>query len=160
MILTLLLFSCSVEKRAQKKVAWLLSKDLMDDNCARLYPNRDSLIVRDSVSTDTLILDSTVYLRDTVLKDGQIIYREKKCPPVQVITKTIRHDSVIYRTNTAEVERLKGEVLEKEKVIKEKDQLIVQKDRKAEKNDWWKIACLITWGVMAAGIAFKIAKKV
>lgn len=159
-IISILLFSCSVEKRAQKKVSWLLSRDLMDDNCARLYPNRDSVVVRDSITRDTTYQDSAVYLRDTVYRDGDTIYREKKCPPVKIITNTIRKDSIIYRTNTAEVERLKGEILEKEKIIKEKDQLIVQKDKKAEKNDWWKWACLITWALIAIGITFKIAKKV
>lgn len=155
-----MLFSCNVEKQAQKKVSWLLAHDLMDDNCARLYPIRDSIVVRDSTSFDTLYVDSDVFIRDTIEREGKIVYIEKKCPPHQVITNTIRRDSIIYQSNTAEEERLKGEVLKKEKIIQAKDETIVAKDKKIDKNNWWKIACVITWCLIVVYVVLKIKKVV
>lgn len=155
-LLILLLFaSCNVEKRTQKKVAWLIAHDKLDDVCARVYPVRDSIVVKDSVSFDTLYLENEVYLRDTVFREGQTIYREKKCPPVTVVTKTVTKDSIIYRRNTAEEERLKGEILIKENNLIVKDETINKQQAKIDKNDWWKTACLITWFTMLLGFVFR-----
>jgi hypothetical protein len=155
LLIILLLVSCSVEKQAQKKTAWLIAHDKLDDVCARIYPVKDSLVVRNSVSFDTLYVENEVFIRDTVTREGRTVYIEKKCPPHQVITKVVNRDSIIYRTNTAEVERLKGEVLSKEKQIKEKDNTIIGKDKKIDKNDWWKWACLITWFAIVLGGVFR-----
>jgi hypothetical protein len=155
----LLLASCNVEKKAQKKVGWLLAHDLMDDNCARLYPNRDSSFVRDTVIRRDTITGQPFIIRDTVPCPGgkeTILYRYHECPPVRTIIEYHTRDSIIYRTNTAEVERMKGEVLGKEKQLREKDDLIIKKDAKIDKNDWWKWACLITWMVMLLSIIFRL----
>lgn len=155
-----LLASCSAERQAQKKVAWLVSHDMMDDACARLYPVQDSIVVRDSVSYDTVLQETDVYIRDTqfVEREGrvEVIYREKKCPPHQVVTKTAIQERFIYRTNTAEEERLKGQILTRENTIKQKDALIVAKDKKIDQREWWKMACLITWAVIGLGVVFRL----
>jgi hypothetical protein len=150
-----LLFSCSTEKKAQRKVAWLLSKDLMDDNCSRLYPNHDSVI--NSIHFDTLYVDGEpVILRDTVFQKGDTIIKviTKQCPPERIITKY--HDSIIYRTNTAEVERMKRELLYLQNQIKAKDDIIIKQQEKIDKNDWWKMAALITWFTILLGIVFRL----
>jgi hypothetical protein len=157
-IFTAFLFSCNVEKQANKKVAWLLAHDLMDDNCARLFPVRDSLVVRDSTSFDTLYVENEVFIRDTIIKEGKVIYIEKKCPPHQVITKIVTRDSIIYKRQTSEEDRLKGEILKKEKLIAEKDAMIIAKDKKIDKNNWWKIACIITWALIVIYVVIKIKK--
>jgi hypothetical protein len=158
------LLGCSVDKKAQRKEAWLISKDKLDDICARVYPNHDSTIVKDSVRFDTLYKDGPeVILHDTVYSVGDTIVKviTKQCPPVQVITKTV-HDSVfIYRTNTAEVERLKGEVLAKEAQIKAKDDIVIKQQTKIDKNTWWEIACIITWSLFVLGfvVRFFVVKR-
>jgi len=150
-------FGCSVDKRAQKKTAWLIAHDQLDDICARVYPNRDSITKGDStVVFDTLYLNNDVYLRDTIVKDGDTIYREKKCPPNPVITKQVFIHDTLYRTNTADVDRLKGEILDREKQLKAKDDIVIKQQQKIDKNDWWKTACLITWFAMVLGIIARL----
>lgn len=160
-VAVLFLHSCSVDKKATKKEAWLIAHDKLDDICARVYPNHDSTIVKDSLSFDTLYVSNDVYLRDTVYRDGDTIYREKKCPPAQVITKYIYKDSIIYRTNTAEVERLKGELLAKDKQIKEKDDIVINQQKKIDRNDFWRMVCIITWSLIVLGfvVRFFVMKR-
>jgi hypothetical protein len=155
-IFALGLWSCSQQKQAAKKVNWLLSRDLMDDECARLYPNVDSISKGDTVTNfDTLYVENEVYIRDTVTKDGKIVYIEKKCPPHQTITVTkFLHDTV-YRTNTAEVNRLISILTAKDKQLKEKDDQIIKLQKNLHKDDWWKIACLITWFAIVLGGVFR-----
>lgn len=155
------LFSCSVEKRAAKKVSWLLAHDLMDDNCARLFPVIDSIVVKDSISFDTIYNEPEIII-DTVdcEKKDSIIYRYVKCPPHQVITNTIRKDSIIFKRNIAEEQRLESEIVKKEKIISEKDQMIVSKDKKIDKNNFWKLLCIITWSLIVIYGVLKIKKVV
>lgn len=150
----LLLTACSTEKKAQKKTAWLIAHDKLDDVCSRVYPNRDSTIYRDSISFDTLYLQNDVTVRDTVVK-GDTLFVEKKCPPERVITETV-HDSVfIYRTNTADVDRLKGDLLAKDKQIGQKDYIIIKQQEKIDKNDRWRVAAILTWCVVFTGFVFR-----
>lgn len=152
----LLLTACSVEKKTQRKVAYLIAHDKLDDVCSRVYPNHDSVVTKDSISFDTLFVESDPELiRDTIYK-GDTVFISSKCPPVQIITKVIYRDSIIYRTNTAEVERLKGVILEKEKVIAQKDDIIIRQQVKIDKNDWWKTACILSWCAMLLGIVFRL----
>lgn len=156
------LCSCSVERRAQKKTAWLLSKDLLDDICARQFPNHDSIVVKDSVRFDTLYVEGEeIIIQDTIYKKGDTILRilDKKCPRCPVLVKTVRKDSIIYRSNTSEIERLKGEILVKETQLKEKDNLINVIQGKVEKNRFWLIACLITWTLLVLYIVLRIKFK-
>lgn len=154
----LLLTSCSVERKTQRKTAWLISHDLLDDVCSRNFPVRDSVVTKDSVRFDTLYLDSEAeILHDTVVSQGDTVFRiiEKKCPPQIVLTKFVKRDSIIYRTNTAEVERLKGVILDKDKQIKAKDDIIINQQEKIDKNDWWKMAFLILAFVNVLGFVFR-----
>jgi hypothetical protein len=151
------LTGCSTEKKAAKKVSWLLAHDIMDDNCARLYPNRDSVIVVDSLKIDTLYKEGEI-IYDTIPcnKTDSIIYREHKCPPAQIITKLQRHDSIIYRTNTAEADRLNSIIQQKDRQLKEKDDIVINQQKKIDKNDWWKVAALLTWFAIVLGVVFRI----
>lgn len=150
-LIGIILASCSVERQAQRKTAWLIAHDKLDDVCARIYPPKDSLVVRDSVSFDTLYVENEVIYYDTVYRDGQMVVISKPCPPHQVITQTIRKDSLIYRTNTAEVDRMKGEVLEVQRQLKDKDSIIIKQQQNLDKDNWWKVACIITWALVGMG---------
>ncbi len=155
LLFVVLLFSCSTEKKAAKKVSWLLAHDLMDDNCARLYPNKDSVIVLDSTTTDTLFKEGEAFYDTIRLTNDSVIYVHHKCPPSQTITKVVRRDSTIYRTNGAEVARLTAIIQQKDRQIKEKDDIVIKQQKKIDKNDWWKIACLATWALIVLGGVFR-----
>jgi hypothetical protein len=153
---------CSEQKQATKKVSWLLAHDLMDDECARLYPVMDSLVKGDTiVNLDTLYLDNDVFIRDTILREGETVYIEKKCPPTQTITKKIFVVDTLYRESTAEVNRLNSIIQQKDRQAKEKDDIVINQQKKIDKNDWWKIAALATWALILVGgiIRFFVIKK-
>jgi hypothetical protein len=155
-IFALGLWSCSQQKQAAKKVNWLLARDMMATECARLYPNVDSIAKGDTVTNfDTLYVENEVYIRDTVTKDGKIVYIEMKCRQHQTVTVTkFLHDTV-YRTNTAEVNRLISIIQDKDRQIQQKEDSIINQQKKIDKNDWWKWACLITWFVIVLGGVFR-----
>jgi uncharacterized protein YpmS len=162
-VILLLLTGCSVEKKSQRKVAYLLAHDKMDEACARLFPVRDSVVTKDSTHFDTLYVENNPIIKtDTVYKNDTVfITQSVKCPPEKVITKTV-HDSVFtYRTNTAEVERLKGELLDKEAVIKAKDEVVLKQQVKIEALDKWKIYFIIlcSLNVLAFVVRFFVIKR-
>jgi hypothetical protein len=156
-IFALGLCSCSQQKQAAKKVNWLLARDLMDDECARLYPNVDSIVKGDTVTNfDTLYVENEVYIRDTVTKDGKIVYIEKKCPPHQTVTKTVFvKPDTIFRDNGKEKARLTSIIQQKDRQIKDKDDQVTKMQKNLDKDDWWKIACLITWFAIVLGGVFR-----
>jgi hypothetical protein len=163
-IIILLIFSsCSVEQRSKKAVNYLLTHDKLAAVCARVYPIHDSVTVKDSTHFDTLYVENNPIIKtDTVYKNDTVfITQSVKCPPEKVITKTV-HDSVLtYRTNTAEVERLKGELLDKDKVIKAKDDVVLKQQVKIEALDKWKIYFIIlcSLNVLAFVVRFFVIKR-
>jgi hypothetical protein len=152
------LCGCSQQKQAAKKTSWLLAHDLMDDECARLFPTKDSIIKGDTITNlDTLYLENDVYIRDTVVNEtGETIFIEKRCPPHQTITKRIFVVDTVFKTNTAEVEKWRSIVSGKDRQIKEKDDIVINQQKKIDNNDWWKVACLITWFSIVLGVVFRI----
>jgi hypothetical protein len=164
--LSSLLFSgCSVDKKAQKKVSWLLAHDKMDDACSRLYPNMDSISKGDSVVVfDTLYKEGPeVILNDTVYQVGDTVVKviTKQCPPERTIYKiTYIHDT-LYRSNTADLERLKGELLAKDGQIKAKDDIIIKQQQKIDKEDKWKVWFIIlaSLNVLAFVVRFFVIKR-
>ena len=153
-----LLSSCYSEKKAtsQFNKAVLSYPHIPLDYCAAQFPDKpDSVIIK----TDTLIniatMDSLVY--DTLTKDSSI-YR--------TIVKTqkiyIHKDSIIYRENKAEQQRLQLALNDCQtnnnlilKSNQDKDLIIAEWKGKAKKRWLW-IALLI--GGAAAFTAFKIFK--
>lgn len=161
-ILLLIIFtSCNVEKKAANKINWLLSKDKLSEACSRIYPSKDSIIVKDSIWKDT-IPGEVVILYDTVdcKKKDSIIYRAIKCPPCNSVIEYRVRDSIIYQRSTSEEGRLQSIINAKDKVIQEKDKIIIAKDKKIDKNDWWKIAFIILAGLNVIGVILKIKKVI
>lgn len=76
--------------------------------CAEQFPDKpDSVIVKTDTVTEIIVMDSLVFNTDTLIKDSiNVRYITK------VVTKTIRKDSIIYRENRAEQERLQLGLLE------------------------------------------------
>lgn len=166
LIIILTIFSgCNTEKQAQKKdtksVNWLLSRDKLDDFCLEIYPNKDSIVVRDSVSLDTLYLPVEIPGEDSIIHDS--IPCNKKCPPVMVVTKTIRKDSIIWQRD-AKYENvlldknrdLTKAVLNQTEKIKELEAIISNLKSKLQTRSFtmWGLALII-----ALIIGFKIYKS-
>jgi hypothetical protein len=160
----LFLFSCNTEKQLQKKekkyVSWLLANDKMADNCAELFPNVAGYEVRDSIYFDTLYLQS---LPDTILSkpDSDTVYVIKT--RIQPIIKTVQRDSIITIPNTAAERAWEikyNKLLELyTTTIKAKDEQITKLQASQDKDNWWKIACIITWAVIGLGIGLKFLVK-
>lgn len=154
LFIVLLLCSCSEQKQTAKKVSWLLARDKMPGECARLYPNKDSIIVRDSLHIDTLIQDGKV-IYDTVKCKDTIIYRQHSCPPAQVITKNIYHDSLIIRTDMKQVEALNSVIRAKDKQVSDKDDIIIKQQKKIDQNDKWRLWFFLLLGFNILAIVFR-----
>lgn len=137
----LTLCSCNAERKALDYAKSHPEK--FAEFCADEFPVKDSVIVRDSISFDTLYSENEVYIRDTsyIEKEGRTItiYKEKRCPPTKTITKTVRHDSLVIRRDTAKETALQ----------QERDAQVKRGDKLDRKYNWWMRACLITWLLVA-----------
>jgi len=160
-ILLIGLASCYNQKKAttQFNKAVLSYPKIPLDYCAAQFPDKpDSVIIK----TDTLIeiatMDSLVY--DTLLLNHDTTL-------IRTIVKTqkiyIKKDSIIYRENRAEQERLQLALFECQKnaglILQENNNLKASLAtwRKTAKTRWWWIALLI--GGFVGTIAIKIFGK-
>jgi hypothetical protein len=160
LIFIIFLFGCYNQKKAttQFNKAVLSYPKIPLYYCAERFPDKpDSVIVRTDTIINIATMDSLVY--DTLLLNHDTTL-------IRTIVKTqkiyIKKDSIIYRENKAEQERLRLELdkcqhnnnvlLDK---LDEKDKLIADWKKKA-KTRWLWIALLI--GGAAAYTAFKIWK--
>jgi hypothetical protein len=155
------LAGCNGEKKAQRKASYLIAHDKLGEFCNLLYPPKpDSIVVRDTTLFDT-IPGPQVTLYDTIHCKDSVIYRQIKCPPAQVIVKHERHDSTIYRDNPNQRAAYEQQLREKNKQIKAKDDIVKKQQVKIDKNDWWKVAALVTWFTIVLGfvIRFFVIKR-
>ena len=92
----------------QKATSYLDKKNELPKICADRYPVKDSIVIHDSIITDTMetfeTLIDTVHHADTVIITRTL--------PAKLITKTITQTKEIYKENTARIE-------EKNRVIDE-----------------------------------------
>lgn len=160
LIILLLFAGCDEQKQAAKKAAWLISHDRLGGVCNTMFPpHPDSVSVRDTMyKTDTLP-GKPIIVRDTVPCNGQTIIREIQCPPPQVINHYYSHDSIVWRDNpyvkAAYEETIRGQNI----IIKDKDELINRQQKRIDENNWWKIACIITWCGVLILIIIKLKVK-
>jgi len=157
------LVACNTEKKALSKTQIYLFKhpEFSAGYCAEQFPDKpDSVIIR----TDTLIeiatMDSLVY--DTLLLNHDTTL-------IRTIVKTVKiyinKDSIIYRENRAEQERLQLALLECEKTTAS----LVQKNTvlEQERNDWkgkarkrgWMFLGLIFLVIGAVGMRLYLKSK-
>jgi len=153
---------CYTENKARQQFskAVVAYPQLPLDYCADQFPDKpDSVIVKTDTLTEIIFMDSLVFNTDTLYRDSLgFKYRTV----TKVVTKTIRKDSIIYRENKAERERLNLMLIDCQKnnnvllaKLDEKDKIIADWKGKAKKRWLW-IALLI--GGAAAYTVFKVAK--
>ena len=159
-ILCLGLASCYTENKAKQQFnkAVLSYPKIPLDYCAAEFPDKpDSVIIRTDTIINIATMDSLVY--DTLLLNHDTTL-------IRTIVKTVKiyinKDSIIYRENTANVERCELVLREAQnnnnQLLKdnhEKDLVIADWKKKA-KTRWLWIALLI--GGAAAYTTFKIWK--
>ena len=160
-ILLIGLASCYNQKKAttQFNKAVLSYPKIPLDYCAEQFPDKpDSVIIRTDTIINIATMDSLVY--DTLLLNHDTTL-------IRTIVKTqkiyIKKDSIIYRENRAEQERLQLALFECQKnaglILQENNNLKTSLAtwRKTAKIRWWWIALLI--GGFVGTIAFKIFGK-
>jgi hypothetical protein len=160
------LMSCTtpkkVQKRIYKSVNTLKKYGALDSTCATEYPIRESIVYRDSVHFDTLYTEG-LHLIDTVYLDGKPIVIHRQCPDAQVVTKYVTKEVTKIQENTARVSMLQGNIEQLEGISEGKDKdIAVLKDRLGEakkSRNWWMIACLITWAIVALYVVLKMRTK-
>lgn len=118
------------------------------------FPPKETHSIDTLYSSDTLYqegppVDTTVFC-DTLYATK---YVALKCPPTKIIHDTVRINNTNWMIDGAAVSALE---LQHEKDVAEKKKLQEQFAATKDKLSWWKIACLITWGILGIGIAFKI----
>lgn len=140
-ILAVSFFSCLTP---QKAVGYLKKKHLLADTCAANFPVKDSLITRDSISYDTLIVGEPFYIFDTVEVGGVPIIIKEKCPPSQIITRTVYKDTTVWKKDMAQITALEGVVKKlQSQVDKKTGENTVMKEKVKGKNK------IILWLVIA-----------
>src|SRR5688572_30583352 len=104
LIILVLFSSCMTTQKAKN---FLEKNGDLDSICMEEFKPVDSIVIKDSVSFDTLYLETlssdTVEINDTV-------YITKTVP--KVITKTVSHTKEVFTENTARVKYLES-VIEK-----------------------------------------------
>lgn len=161
-ILCLGLASCYTENKARQQFskAVVAYPNIPLDYCAEQFPDKpDSVIVKTDTLTEIIFMDSLVFNTDTLFRDS-LGFKYRTI--TKVVTRTIRKDSIIYRENKAEQERLNLMLIDCQRnnnvlvsKLDDKDKLIADWKGKAKKRWLW-IALLI--GGAAAYTAFKIFK--
>lgn len=106
-ILTTIIFAgCMTTQKAKN---FLEKEGALDSICMEEYKPVDSIVIRDSISFDTLFLE-TVGQTDTVTKNDTVYIT--KTLPAKVITKTVTHTKEVFTENTARVKYLENRLSE------------------------------------------------
>lgn len=115
----------------QKAVSYLKKKNLLSDTCAANFPVKDSIVVRDSVSFDTLYLET---LPEDVIdfsKEDSVVKQQVRTQVKTIlVTKTVRHDSIIIRRDIAHESVLDKQISKQNFLIIEQDKTIAVKEAK------------------------------
>ena len=157
LIFLLIFTSCNAVKKAVKT---------FDDNppaaalyCADRFPVRDTVIKGDTVTTTDTVTNMLFFSDTTRVLDTIRITITK--PPV-TITRTRTVTDTIVRENTARIAVMQNTVAACQATVTARDAEITtlkaEYDKMKDKRNWWRIVCLITWGVMGVYIFLKVKK--
>jgi len=153
-IMILLLFSsCSTVQKA---------KQTLNDNprdaaeyCADKFPVKDSIVIRDSITTDTIYQGETFF--DTVYTtDTDTVTRTvTKVLPGKIITNTVTQVKEVFRENTATVAALQITVSDCLNEVNRKDKAITET---TDSRDTWKKKAKQRWWIIIALVALLLRK--
>lgn len=153
-ILGLALLSCNAEKQLQKAETRLSQAGRLASICTDRFPSRDSIIVRDSITTDTLLLGE--YIFDTIRVNDTIVIT-KKVPVVKTKYKT----QIVYRQDNAKAEAIalqleacNNEFAEISLGMLETQKALDQAKKDAKFYFWW------LWIVVVISLGFTFRKLI
>lgn len=161
LILFIGLIGCNKAQRQLEKTQLYLFKhpEFSAGYCAEQFPDKpDSVITNIDTVTEIQFIDSLV--TDTLLFNDTVRITEYK---IKTVTVTVRKDSIIYRENRAEQERLQLALLESQKNVTDliAKNTVLETDRNnwkgKAKTRWLWIALLIGGAVAYTG--FKLYSK-
>lgn len=160
LILLLGFVACNPLKKTQRYL--FEHPEFTAEICAENFPDKaDSVIIKTDTITEVIINDPIIEITDTAYFDTS------NCKPITILktkTITIRKDSIIYRENRAEQERLQLALISANKNITDliAKNTVLEQDR----NDWkgkaktrWLWIALLIGGAAAVAI-FKVIKAV
>lgn len=133
---------CTTVEKAKKK---------LDENpveagryCAEKFPVKDTVVfTEDSIHFDTIYVDQgEVPLIDTASKNDTIVITKTITLPGKVITKTVEHEKIVQKENTARVEALRQELANSNAQLSQSKTRV--SDMTALRNGW-RLKALITW---------------
>lgn len=123
------LLSCNTERQLQKAETRLAAAGRLAQVCAERYPAKDSIIVRDSTSFDTIYTEGVII--DTLKKTDTLPVPG----PIRVITRTVYRIKESYSTGSVQLEACRGQLAALNRIIASQQQSILAKDREIEE---WK----------------------
>jgi len=123
---------------------------------AAYYPCRDTVIVRDSIKSDTLYLQQ---LPDTVTTwRMDTVFHTITIPGItRFITRTVYRDSLVIRRDNAQEAQLRQIITQRDKTVAD-----VSAEFSGLKSSyhWWRRAGFITWGILFALIIGWVIAKI
>lgn len=150
LLICLVLLACNPVKKALKVARQ--NPNEFAGFCAEIFPVGELVTVKDSTRFDTLYLQSEPVTEYVTRNDT--VYKTVRSPgTTYFITKTVTKDSLIIRRDRAAEKAL--EVQRDNLIVNNKD-VIGQRDAFKKGRNWWRIACLITWGILGIGLVLKL----
>lgn len=128
--------------------------------CAKEFPIKETIVVRDSVHFDTLYREG-LHLIDTVFIEGKPVVIRRQCPPNEVVTKYVTKEVTKIQKDSAEAVLLRTNISVLQGVtVTQGNEIAVLKDKAKEAKEArskWRTRCLITWGIILLFVAAKVS---
>lgn len=148
------LFACQTEKNLP------LHNDRFPEAAAAYAAKR--FPAKESRSVDTVLYSDTIYqegpaIDTTVFCDTLFVTKQVsvRCPP----SKIIRDTAIITATNwMVDGAALEDLTLKYQASVKQVDDTKQTLSKIKDRLTWWKIACIVTWAVVAVYLSFKLKK--
>lgn len=160
-LLIILIFIAALGCNQLKKTQRYLFEhpEFSSEYCAEQFPNKDSVTIRYDTVLDIISWVDTVFVKETAV--GDTIYKTKVVYKTVYQTKTLTRDSIIYRSNTAEFERLRLVLQSCQNVNNEMAKINTEQSHEIDKwkstaktRFWW-ILLLIGGGIVYTGMKLK-----
>lgn len=146
LLLILFFASCMT---TQKATSYLEDKGELPKICADKFPPKDSIVIRDSIHTDTVYQGESFFDTVYTVTTDTVTRTITKVLPAKVITKTNVQTKEVFRENTARVVQLQGDVSNCIEELNKKNKQITELTeqgngwKKKAKQRWWIIIALV-----------------
>jgi hypothetical protein len=163
-VLCFLCFSCNPTQKAIKRLD--KNPEAASEYCAAKYPTKDSIVINDVISYDTVT--NEVVEVDTIYKvedySDTVIMEVTKTLPAKTIVKKVAQIKEVFRENTARLANLEirnaVSDAEKAKLIEQGDLYVKKiKELKRERNKWRLYFFILLAATLTVLVREKFLKK-